>query len=828
MQLTGIQELIFLDRYSAKGDRDEVKVGDRIVVITREDRRYPEKQVGVVEEVDKKLGKVKVRLVESDELFEQDISKIEYPLERTPDEMWDRMAQAIVEVETKRKKTLEKDFRWLLDDFRFSPGGRINAMLGYSKELTAYNCFVIASPKDSREGIIDSLKEQMEIMARGGGVGINLSTLRPRYSAVRKVNGKSSGAVSWADMFSQLTNKVEQGGSRRGALMIILADYHPDLLEFIEAKKDENVLNYCNISVAVSDDFMKAVKNDEEWILRFPDYEAVDEEVYYAEWDGDIKAWEAKGYPVKEYAAHRARDIWNKIIESAWASAEPGVVFLERANKESNSWYFNGLIATNPCGEQPLPSNGVCLLGHINLSRFVEGPIGRAMVNWDELKKAIRLGVRFLDNVIDYTGYHDPFTEANQKSERRVGMGTLGLGEMLIRLGIRYGSDDCVAFLDELYRFIAVEAYKASIDLAEEKGHFPKFEYDKFVQSGFMQRLLPELPEEYREKLARTGIRNVTLTTQAPTGSTGTMIGTSTGIEPYYQWEYYRQGRLGKRLIREAIVDEWLKENPGKTVEDLPPYFVTAMDLTPEEHIRVQATIQRWVCSAISKTVNAPNSYTIEDTKRLYELAYELGAKGVTIYRDGSRNEQVLSLTEDKEKEPKPTKPTQATKPTVGEVAVFTDDIMNGKTERIPTPIGKLRITTNFNKDGEVAEVLLIAGKAGKEVQAWAEFAGRLISTALKYGAPLEAIVKQGRHIAGSKPFFYRADVDEKGAFLLSGPDAVAYALERYLEKDDVGTLPILDAGDIVGDTCEACGSGNVVMDSGCLSCRDCGYSACS
>ncbi|MFS8542984.1 MAG: hypothetical protein LOD91_03985, partial [Limnochordales bacterium] len=371
-----LQELIFLDRYARKGSRADITVGDTVVVLTREHPKYPQKEAGEVVAVDGDDITVRLR---SGELFTQKRARIDRPLETRPEDMWDRMARAIVQVEPKeRRKELEKEFRWLLQDWRFVPGGRINAMLGTGQNLTAYNCYVIpirpddpSHGNDSRRAIMDTLRNMVEIMARGGGVGINLSTLRPRLAYVQGVNGKSSGSVSWGQLFSTATGLVEQGGSRRGALMLILNVWHPDIIEFINAKRDFGVLTNANVSVGLTDDFERALDNDEDWDLVFPDYEAVGQEIYDREWDGNLRRWQEKGYPIKVYQTVRARDLWRMIVESAWASAEPGIVRMDYSNRMSNTWYFHELIATNPCGEQFLPAWAVCNLGHINLSRFV-------------------------------------------------------------------------------------------------------------------------------------------------------------------------------------------------------------------------------------------------------------------------------------------------------------------------------------------------------------------------------------------------------------------------------------------------------------------------
>src|SRR5256714_10815439 len=420
--------------------------------------------------------------------------------------------------------------------------------------------------------------------------------------------------------------------------MIILNCWHPDVVEFVGSKREMGKITNANISVGITDKFMDAVHADTDWDLIFPDVSDPD---YEARWDGNLDKWQAAGKKTVVHRTDKAREVWNSIIESAWASAEPGVFFIERANKMSNSGYYDAgyLGCTNPCGEQPLPGFGVCNLGAINLSKFVKD----GDVAWDDLGRAVRYAVRFLDNVIDATPYFFDENYAQQKAERRVGLNTMGLAEMMIRLGIRYGSDESVQFIDRLYRFIARESYHASASIAAEKGAFPMFDAEKYLQSGYMK----SMPEDVREAVREKGTRNVTLLTQAPNGTIGTMVGTSTGIEPFYFWSYFRKSRLGQHEERVGVLEEWQQAHPG---EPLPGYFVTAMDLAPEEHVKVQAAIQRWVDSSISKTCNLPSSYTVEQTREGYELLYRLGCKGGTIYRDGSRDVQVLNLKEEDKK----------------------------------------------------------------------------------------------------------------------------------------------------------------------------------
>ena len=660
MDFDELGRIIFLDRYSIKDKKEDIEIGDLVIAISKEDRKYPKKDLGIVKQIlpGEKAVLHMLTGVYADKVnnyeFEQELYKCDKPRESIED-AHRRVAKAVASVEN-TPENRAKYFEQFFDDLRakrIQPAGRI--MTGanvdphgnYTSNLTLFNCYVLPSPRDSRKAIIaDTLYQMTEVMSRGGGVGLSLSTLRPRYAYVKGVHGKSSGSVSWGGLFSYVTGLIEQGGSRRGALMLMQWDWHPDVLEFIDSKNKAGQIENANISVMVSDSFMKAVKNDEYWNLEFPDYEnQAYKDIYDNVWDGDMHSWKAAGYPVRVYKTIKARELWNKIVVSAHSSAEPGVVFMERYNKLSNSYYFNKIICTNPCGEQGLPGWGVCNLGHLYLASFAKevsqdelGPIYQ--MDWDTLKKSSASLTRFLDNVIDLTPYHFKENETNQKNERRVGGGTLGLGELLIKLRLRYGSSEATQFIDRLYQTITVEMYKESTRLAKEKGAFPKFETEKFLDSGFIKTL----PEDVIQMIKENGIRNVTLTTQAPTGTVGSMLGTSTGIEPYYAFKFYRQSRLGFHEVFIPLADKYTHNG------QLPEFFVSAMDLAPMDHIKVQAAVQRWTDSSISKTANAPADFTVEQTAELYEKAYELGCKGVTIYRDSSRTEQVLSLDKETEK----------------------------------------------------------------------------------------------------------------------------------------------------------------------------------
>ncbi|HVY68205.1 MAG TPA: ribonucleoside-diphosphate reductase, adenosylcobalamin-dependent, partial [Patescibacteria group bacterium] len=575
----------------------------------------------------------------------------------------------------------------------------------------------------------------------------------------------------------------------------------------------------------------------------------------------------------------RAADIWDNIITSAWGSAEPGMYFIDRANHYSNSWYFSDLPCTNPCGEQPLPAWGVCNLGHVNLARHIDKNTGEVL--WHELKQTVQDAVRFQDNVVDATPYFFDENYKQQMSERRVGMGTIGLAEMLIYKHLRYGSPEGVAFIDKLYQFIAVTAYETSVELAREKGAFARFDAEKFLQSGYMK----QMPEYVRDLVRRYGIRNVTILTQAPTGTVGTMVGTSTGIEPFFSWTYFRKSRLGVHEEKIKLAQDWLDEHPG---QELPDYFATAMDLMPEEHVRVQAAIQRWTDAAISKTVNAPQDYSVEQTKQLYTLMYDLGCKGGTIYRDGSRDEQILATDHKKlgkdaadQVEAKRTEETASPSASLSSraqevMSVSGDkvqiklaprqrpDIMQGITYKMQTAYGNLYVTINEDQNGPF-EVFAQMGKAGGFFSAQTEAITRLISLSLRSNVAIEEVVEQLKGIRGPDVSF------SDGGVIFSLPDAIAKILEKHVkrgEKQMSLSLPdtsapapakeelifrteekmvetiaeekIKASGQLTykktqkisianlgnAPVCPACGD-MLVFAEGCSKCNSCGYSKC-
>ena len=1079
------------------------------------------------------------------------------------------------------------------------------------------NCYVVPSPKDSRQGIVSTLQNMMEIMSRGGGVGINLSSLRPKHNYVKGVNGRSSGSISWGGLYSFVTGLIEQGGSRRGALMLILNVSHPDVLDFIDSKREAGKITNANISVAIPDAFMEAVNADADWQLVFPDTTCA---AYDANWNGDLQAWQAHGYPVIVHKTVKARDLWTKIATSAWASAEPGILFIDRVNTMSNSHYFSKLICTNPCfpgdtrvhtsrglvkasdlcasqenlnlvsdsrfghsetlvpstpvfltaksaqlykittvegyevratadhrfmttegwkhlkdlregdkihivnrgtvvpsdneegdsalgrilgwlvgdgfmhdghgvvlsfygdkrdlvpafqqdvrtvidvdlspvtghttelrlsstrlaakvsdfgitttadkvqvpelvfagstatqrgflqalfssdgtvadsgngtrsvrlsssklkflrdvqllllnfgvyskiyhdrheagyrkmpdgngglasyfcqathdlvvskadirtfyeavgflpgsskqeqlrhlvirytfyksnflarvesvlpdgvedvydvteplnhsvvingfvshncGEQPLPAWGICNLGAVNLGVHV-GEDGAVL--WDELAKTVRYAVRFLDNVIDATPYFIDENKKQQQRERRVGLGIMGLAEMLIRCGVRYGSDACSAFLDKLGQFIAVEAYKASSDYAVEKGVFPEFDADKLLDSGFMKGM----PKSVRTLVKKQGLRNVTLLTVAPTGTTGTMVNTSTGVEPYFSWSYFRKSRLGVDEVEVDVVKDFRAKNPD--VKELPDYFVSAMELTPDEHVKTQAALQRWIDSALSKTCNVPNEYTVDQVRELYELMYRTGCKGGTIYRDGSRDEQVLNLKADVPAVAPVPEPIikEVIKEVIVEVPQVlkerkrTAKVMVGLDCKQPTHLGTCYTRVNYDTNFDPLEVFVQSGKTGSDIAALAEGLGRVVSAYLSVPSPvppmdrLRTIAENLSDIGGSDSVGFGVEK------IKSLPDAVGKSLYRIADdleelKIKVGKMPTPDqeratpvaevstsmelhvqeapakprraARKSAPDLCPHCGSATYIREEGCKHCTSCGHNAC-
>ncbi len=797
------------------------------------------------------------------------------PLEKTPEEMWRRVARGIAKVEEgKLRRVWENKFYKAMEDFKFVPGGRVLAGAGTGYAVTFYNCFVIPSPKDSRGGILETLKQMVEIMAHGGGVGINLSSLRPRGFRVKKVNGFSSGPCNWAELFSVATKDIiQQGGSRRGALMLMLWDWHPDIEEFITVKQDLTRINGANLSVCASDEFMDAVKNDRDWDLVFPDK---DDPEYDEKWDGIMANWKKMGKKVKVYKTVKARYLWDLICKAAWQSAEPGLVFMERYNKWYNNWYWNTINCVNPCGEEGLPAWGVCNLASLNLSAFVKGySVDKpGTFDYKSLAEHARIGVRFQDDVVDADSYVYPeIREMQLNGERRIGLGTLGLADALIKMHLRYGSDEAQKVVDKMYQTIRDAAYDESVNVAKEKGAFPKIDNKKHLKGHFIK----QLPKAVKEKMEKYGVRNSMLLQAAPTGTTSLLSGASSGIEPVYEFEYTHNGRLGKQVVYHSLYGEWKKAHPD---EKRPDYFVSANDLTPEEHVKIQATVQKYVDASISKTVNAPNTHTVDDVKKLYMMAYDMGCKGITYMRDGSRLGVLQRVEDVKKEETKQEKPLEISEPAIVRRPVMVE----GVTYQTKTPVGEAFITINHNEKKDPFEVFITIGKSGSDISAMAEALGRIISLALRLNAGLPArerirqVIAQLAGIGGAGSVGFGKDR------VRSLPDAVAKVLAKHysfavngkvVDKEPIQPVEVdrevsevssveqnghsvngsngstMQNGHVAEatgmvmvqqlhidneqaapssglfDICPDCGSGTLAYEEGCKKCYGCGYSAC-
>jgi ribonucleoside-diphosphate reductase alpha chain len=761
------------------------------------------------------------------------------PMEKFPEQSWKRVSKALAQVEKtpELQKQWEKKFYEAMLDSKFCPAGRFLVSAGTGTTATMINCYVIPDPEDTRAGIIKTLAQVTELSARGGGVGFNLSSLRPRGAYLRSINGTSSGAVSWANLYSVAAHDViQQGGSRRGALMIMLWDWHPDVEEFITVKKEQGKILGANLSVCISDAFMEAVKKDKDWQLKFPDTEAPQ---YETEWKGDLEDWEEKGYPVKVHKTIKAQDLWNLICESAWASAEPGIIFMELANKMNNTWYFEKNICTNPCGEQHLPAWGVCNLSSLNLAAFVEDE----EFDYEHFSEMVRVGVRFLDNAINSEKYLYKEIEEVQERERRIGLGTVGLADALIKMKIRYGSAESLVVIEKIFKTLRDVSYQYSVELAKEKGAFPMFDAEKYLQSGFMKTM----PEDIRDNIRKNGIRNALVLTEAPTGKISLLAGVNSGIEPVFSFSYIQKDRLGERTMYHPLYQKWVDEHG---TDNIPEYFVVADDLTPDEHVQIQALIQKYTDSSISKTVNAPRTHSIEDVKKLYELAYETGCKGISYMREGSREGTLIRAKDEKPKEDEKA-------PTVEPVWSRPMKV-HGFTYRLKTPVGTAFITINHDEYNAPVEVFINIGHTGSDIQALAEALGRVISKSLRLGNNLTTreraiiMIEQLKDIGSSR------SVGFGPGKISSLPDAVAKALAMdmgLVAHDETGIthtkahangngtahetpsnsipsqLPLvaeaLTSSQHKADICPDCGNASLVNEMGCQTCYGCGYSAC-
>jgi ribonucleoside-diphosphate reductase alpha chain len=706
----------------------------------------------------------------------------------TPEEMFRRVAKNVASVDVEYRsreevKKTEEEFYQLMANLEFLPNSPTLMNAGTRlQQLSA--CFVLPI-EDSMESIFETVKNTALIHQSGGGTGFSFSRIRPRNDVVQSTKGVSSGPISFMKVFDAATEAVKQGGTRRGANMAVLRVDHPDIMDFIRCKKDEGVLSNFNISVGLTEEFMEAISREEEYELINPHTRQVVDKL-------DAKA------------------VFNTIVDLAWRNGEPGILFLDRINQSNPTPKVGEIESTNPCGEQPLLPYESCNLGSINLSKTATD--GR--IDYDKLGRVVRSAVHFLDNVIDVS--REPLTqiEDRTKANRKIGLGVMGFADLLIKLNIPYNSDQAIRTAEEIMGFISAESKDMSARLAEERGVFPNFRgsiYD--VPNGLK-------------------LHNASTTTIAPTGTISILAGCSSGIEPLFALSYYRRVMDDDRLVEtnplfeaaarrwdiydqklmQEIAEEGSIQKMDQVPEELRRLFVVSHDLEPEWHVRMQAAFQKYTDNAVSKTVNFPTTATREDVAKVYKLAYELGCKGVTIYRDRSREQQVLNVgtatgSSGRTEAPRPRTP--RARPVM----------LQGMTEKMGTGCGSLYVTINEDQVG-LFEVFAQLGKAGGCAASQTEAISRLVSLSLRSGIDIEAILKQLRGIRCPSPSW------QDGGIILSCPDAISRAIEKYLkatghEKGDFSFTPQGTVG-----ACPDCGEA-LEYSEGCVVCKHCGYSRC-
>lgn len=763
-------------------------------------------------------------------------------IEKTPQDMWHRVAREIASPEKtkKQKEEWENNFYWLLSDFKFIPGGRILFGAGQNRRATLLNCYFMPIKEDSIEGIFEWCKEAARTYSFGGGVGTDISVLRPKGAPVNNSAIYSTGAVSFMDLLSTTTGTIGQAG-RRGALMITIDVNHPDIIDFLDIKNDEErtKVQYANISVKVNDEFMTAVENDTDYELSF----------------------KSKKVDIKKTV--RARDIWERLVKSAWSSAEPGLIFWDTV-KENSPTEYNGMEVNgvNPCSEQALEDYGNCCLGNVNLSMFVKNAFeDNASIDWEQLEQAFRYSVRFLDNILDYNMQKHPLefqTEASTHS-RRIGVGFTGFGDMLTKLNIKYDTDKAVEFTDKMFEHIKNIVYEASTDLAKEKGSFPAFDLETHLSRPFLKTI----DKNVIEKIKTQGLRNACILTVPPVGSGSVLAGTTSGIEPMFAKSYFRRSKSlskGEFKVYHPLVKEYLQKFDLDDEHELPDNFVTSHKISPRQRVHMQAAIQKHIDSCISSTVNLPTDITLEEVENIYFLSWKLGCKGITVYREGSRdgilvtedsNNAALKAKEEKAKssstrdEGMPTTHpnlTSSPHPSILPEVKPTKrpQMLQGFTEVIKTGYGNLYVTVN-TYDGKPFEVFVQIGKSGYTTMADAEATGRLVSLALRSGISVKDVVEQLEGIGGSSPVF------SEGKLVMSIPDAIATVLRKHFvtekktanDKESAAAeyIEFKNAGydtqqsgstDITLESCPDCGSRALAFESGCVTCRSCAYSKCS
>ena len=728
-------------------------------------------------------------------------------LEHTVEDTWRRIAVALSKAEANPKKW-ESIFYDSLTDFKFLPAGRIIAGSGTARNVTLFNCFVMGVIPDSMSGIFDMLKEAALTMQQGGGIGYDFSTIRPKGSIVKGIAADASGPVSFMDVWDSMCRTIMSAGSRRGAMMATMRCDHPDIEEFIAAKSDSKKLRMFNLSVLVSDAFMEALKKGEDWRLTFND---------------------------KIYKVIKAADLWNKIMRATYNYAEPGVIFIDRINEANNLRYCETITATNPCGEQPLPPYGACLLGSINLARLVEYPFGEnAHLDVSQLENLVATAVRMMDNVIEVSQFPLEVQKLEALNKRRIGLGVTGLADALLMVGLRYGSDEAVEKTEEWMKLIARASYKASINLAKEKGAFSLFDPEKLIASGNMK----QMDDDIKQAVRKFGIRNALLTSIAPTGTISLYAGNvSSGIEPVFAYSYTRKVLQNDGShIEEEVVDYAVQMWRDKFGDaQLPDYFVSAQNLTPSDHVKMQAAAQKWVDSSISKTINCPEDISFDDFKEVYMQAYDTGCKGCTTYRPNEVTGSVLSVASEEK--------SKSEKEIDGEVIYMSEPLerpntLDGNTYKLRWPDSEhaIYVTINdiiVNDQRRPFEVFI--NSKNMEHFAWTVGLTRMISAVFRRGGDVSFVVDELKAV-----FDPRGGAWVNGKYIPSILAAIGGVLEEHMvkigfiinsdemlshQKDDLSKVEKLKS--LKQKSCTSCGQFDLQMIEGCMTCRSCGYSKC-
>ena len=727
------------------------------------------------------------------------------PIDNTVEDSWHRIAGALASVESS-PEAWEPKFFDALSDFKFLPAGRITAGAGTERSVTLFNCFVMGTIPDSMGGIFDMLKEAALTMQQGGGIGYDFTTIRPKGAKVKGVAADASGPLSFMDVWDAMCRTIMSAGSRRGAMMATMRCDHPDILDFITAKRDPARLRMFNVSVLVTDAFMDAVKSDGSWDLVF---------------EGEV------------FQTMKAIDLWDQIMSSTFEFAEPGVIFIDRINKANNLSYCETIAATNPCGEQPLPPYGACLLGSINMARLVSKPFAKG-ANLDEAGMAdlVATAVRMMDNVIDASRFPLEAQRREAEAKRRIGLGVTGLADALLMVGLRYGSEEAAAQTEIWMHQIARAAYLASVELAKEKGAFPLFDADGYLASGAMQ----QMDADVRDAIAENGIRNALLTSIAPTGTISLYAGNvSSGIEPVFAYAYTRKvlQKDGSKTEEEVIdyaVQMW-RDKMGDA--ELPDYFVNAQTLAPLEHVRMQAAAQKWVDSSISKTINCPEDISFEAFKDVYMAAWDQGCKGCTTYRPNAVTGSVLSVSSESEKTPEID---------IGADVVYISEplsrpeALEGQTYKVKWPDSEHAIYITVNDlllNGHRRPFEVFINSKNMEHFAWTVALTRMISAVFRRGGDVSFVVEELKAV-----FDPRGGAWVDGKYIPSILAAIGGVIEHhmistgFIAGEGMG-LKVDPQAEVVnltqcrGASCSSCGQFDLRMVEGCMTCGSCGYSKC-